>query len=230
MTTINDLAIIEEYKRFLNSEAFPCIAARAALSKNQVQCWIADNMACPKDDHAILQRIYDFVEDYRASEEPFHSLAIIFKGPNVTSEECFDAMMWQRLQALRDLDSKLYPYDERVDADPASPNFGFSLKEESFFIIALHPANSRAARKFTYPALVFNPHAEFEKLRNANRYEHMKRAVRKKDVLFSGSINPMLTDFGEQSEVYQYSGRTYDAQWKCPLSNNHSTDEHYSSS
>jgi FPC/CPF motif-containing protein YcgG len=27
----------------------------------------------------------------------------------------------------------------------------------------------------------------------------------------------MLEDFGEASEVYQYSGRQYDEQWQCPL-------------
>lgn len=34
---------------------------------------------------------------------------------------------------------------------------------------------------------------------------------------YSGSINPMLEDFGTSSEVYQYSGRKYDAEWRCPL-------------
>lgn len=58
---------------------------------------------------------------------------------------------------------------------------------------------SRLARQFKYPALVFNPHAEFEKRSQADRYEQMKKVVRKRDVVYSGSVNPMLKDFGEAS-------------------------------
>ncbi len=105
--------------------------------------------------------------------------------------------------------------------NPSAPEFSFSLKEEAFFIIGLHPASSRPARQFKYPALVFNPHLQFEQLREANKYQSIKYAVRKRDIAYSGSINPMLTDFGEASEVYQYSGRKYDEQWQCPLKIKH---------
>lgn len=222
----NDL-IVEEYKAFLSSKKFPCIAAKAALSKQQVQCMVVDHMACPKDDHAILQGIYRFIDIYHQAGTAFHSMAVIFKAPQKLNDDLFDELMWRRLQALRDLDSKIYGYDKRVDADPRSANFSFSLKEESFFIIGLHGNSNRPARQFRYPTLVFNPHAEFEKLREANRYEHMKTAVRKRDILYSGSINPMLKNYGEQSEVYQYSGRNYDSQWQCPLKNNYATTEHH---
>ena len=54
-------------------------------------------------------------------------------------------------------------------------------------------------------------------MKTGARYEKMKTIVRKRDIVYSGSVNPMLTDFGEASEVYQYSGRKYDSDWKCPL-------------
>ena len=106
-----------------------------------------------------------------------------------------------------------------------------SSKQEAFFILGLHPGAGRAARQFKYPTLVFNPHAEFQKLREAHRYEPMKEVVRKRDIKYSGSINPMLKDFGELSEVYQYSGINYDNHWQCPLKINHGTgtnSEHHS--
>ena len=77
--------------------------------------------------------------------------------------------------------------------------------------------SSRLARRFRYPTLVFNPHQQFEELRATAKYDMMKNVVRKRDVAYSGSINPMLQDFGESSEVYQYSGRKYDDTWQCPL-------------
>jgi len=214
-------AIVNEFACFINNKAFPCVAAKAALERNQVVCMVADHMACSKDDGAILQFLYDFVDIYRGADTFFHSASIIFKGPEVLGEDAFDGLLWRRLQSLSDLDAGNYSYDKRVAKDPAAENFSFSVKEEAFFVIGLHAASSRTARQFKYPALVFNPHAQFEYLRATNRYDKMKNVVRKRDVAFSGSVNPMLQDFGASSEVYQYSGRKYTSGWQCPLHINH---------
>ncbi len=215
--------IIKQYLSFIDAKEFPCIAAKAAMAKQNIKCFVADNMACPKDDAAILQFLYHFVEDYRNSNEFYHSAVIIFSNPQILNEEMFDGLLWQRLQALEILDAKNYTYDNRVEADPASGNFSFSIKEEAFYIIGLHPASSRQARQFNYPALVFNPHLQFEQLKENAKYEMMKNTVRKRDVALSGSVNPMLQDFGKSSEAFQYSGRKYDESWKCPLKINHTT-------
>jgi len=178
---------------------------------------VAADMRTSEDDQCILTFIYEFVESYRSSSESFHSAAVIFNTPNSPSESEFEEMLWLRLNSFADLDRKNYYHDNRVDSDPSSGRFSFSLKEEAFFIIGLHPSSSRKARRFAYPAIVFNPHEEFERLKRSDRYESMKRVVRRRDELHSGSINPMLKDFGEAPEVFQYSGKQYDSAWKCPL-------------
>ena len=221
-------AIISEYLSFLDNKQFPCIAAKAAAARGHIKCLVIEHMACPKDDHLILQFIYDFVDVYRNSKKAFHSAAILFKKPDIQNEKQFDALLWQKLAALRDLDRQKYNYDPRVDDDPASGKYSFSLKEEAFFIIGVHPASNRSARKFSFPALVFNPHAEFEKLRQVNRYDQMKKVVRKRDLAFSGTVNPMLKDYGEASEVYQYSGIQYGRDWKCPLTKDDGNTNHNS--
>jgi FPC/CPF motif-containing protein YcgG len=124
-------------------------------------------------------------------------------------------MMWQRLQGIRDHDN--HSWDHRVSCNPSDSNFSFSVKGEAFYVVGLHPGSSRKARQFRHPAIVFNPHSQFEKLRATEKYSIMKETVRKRDVAFSGSVNPMLADFGESSEVYQYSGKAYDETWKCPF-------------
>ena len=222
-------AIIEDYKTFIENKGFPCIAAKAALSMQHVNCFVSGNMACPKDDADILQFLYGFVDEYRNSKEIYHTATIIFSGPQINNEEMFDALLWQRLQALEILDAENYSYDNRVQSDPSSSKFSFSIKEEAFYIIGLHPASSRHARRFAYPALVFNPHAQFEELRQTTKYDVMKNVVRKRDIAFSGSVNPMLKDFGESSEVYQYSGRKYDKSWQCPIKITHAEAKHNSS-
>lgn len=230
MAPKNEMECIrQEYLSYIHSKDFACIGAKASLAKEQIQCYVADDMACPTDDSDILNFLYSFIDDYRGSNELYHSAVVIFRGPGVINDEQFDTLMWQRLQAFSDLDSANYSYDSRVDNDPSSSNFSFSLKEESLFIIGLHPVSSRPLRRFRYPALVFNPHLQFEQLRQSGKYEKMKHAVRKRDIAFSGSINPMLKDFGDASEVYQYSGRKYDDTWQCPLKINHAAIEHNTS-
>jgi hypothetical protein len=222
MTNNNtDTSIISEYINYIASDGFPCIAAKAAVAKHQVQCMVADHLACPHNDEGILQFIYNFVDSYRSSDALYHSAAVIFKGPDVISEELFENFLWMRLQALADLDSKRYDYDKRVDSNPDSGKFSFSLKEEAFFIIGLHPANSRPTRRFRCPVLTFNPHAQFEELRDLNKFENMQRVVRKRDLAFSGTINPMLENYGTSSEAHQYSGKHYDQEWQCPLNIHH---------
>jgi len=173
--------IKKEFLNYIDSKDFACIGAKAALSKKQIQCFVADNMACPKEDPGILNFLYKFIDDYRNANVLYYSAVVIFRGPGFINDEQFDNLMWQRLQSLSDFDSANYNYDRRVDADPSSPHFSFSLKEESLFIIGLHPASSRPLRRFSYPALVFNPHLQFEQLRQSGRYEKMKQVVRKRE-------------------------------------------------
>jgi len=221
MDNVADELIIEQYKAYLEKKEFACIAAKAALGRQQIKCFVADHLACPKDDTAIVQFLYSFIDAYRKSDELYHSAAIIFKGPEMRNERMFDELLWQRLQALSDMDARSFDYDNRVAADPSSGKFSFSLKEEAFYIVGLHPASSRLTRQFSYPTLVFNPHKQFEQLRETAKYNNIKGVVRKRDVAYSGSVNPMLDDFGEVSEVFQYSGRKYDESWECPLKINH---------
>jgi uncharacterized protein len=222
--------IIDEYLDYIRDKDFPCIAAKAALAENKIQTLVADHLACAKDDGRILRFLYNFVETYRSSKNLYHSAVVIFKGPEKCTKEFFDTLLWKRLQAISDLDATEHCWDTRVEKDAASPDFSFSIKEEAFYIIGLQPGSERKARQFRYPALVFNPHEQFEKLRASNKYIPMRDAVRKREIKLCGSINPMLADFGESSEVFQYSGLQYDSSWKCPFVSKHESTKHHSSS
>lgn len=212
-----DILIINEFKAFLQNKEFPCVAAKAALEKSHIKFFIAEHIACPSNDPEIINFLNDFTKEYRNSDSKFHSAVVLYREPKEITEDMFDMFLWKRLQALSDLDSKVNDYDKRVNTDPSSPEFSFSINEEAFFVIGLNPGSSRPARKFKYPALVFNPHSQFEELRIKQQYEKMKSIVRKKDLVYSGSINPMLQDYGSRSEAFQYSGKQYDSSWKCPL-------------
>ena len=222
---------------FINDKSFPCIAAKSSVHAGNIAFYEATHMACPHDDTRMLSFLYNFVDDYRNNividdhtkkRDGFCSAVIIFKAPEQITEQQFEVFLWMRLQALHDLDRINYKYDPRVDSQPLSEKFSFSLKEEAFFIIGMHAGSSRASRRFSYPALAFNPHEQFERLRAVNRYEPLKDIIRKRDINYSGSVNPMLEDFGRSSEVYQYSGMQYDNKWRCPLLIDHGKNEYNS--
>ena len=222
--------IAGEYLDFINEKNFPCIAAKAALSADQIKIMVAGHLGCPKDDADIVRFLYGFVDLYRTANTSYHSAVIIFAHPEECSEEQFSDMLWHRLQAISDLDAKQFGWDPRVGKDTSSRDFSFSVKEEALYVIGLHARSSRKARQFKYPAIVFNPHQQFERLRATNKYLSMREAVRKRDIKLSGSVNPMLADFGESSEVFQYSGLQYDNNWKCPFIAKHANAEHHSTS
>jgi uncharacterized protein len=213
--------IIESYYSHVADKMFPCIAAKAALADRQISVLVSQHMACPHDDEGILKFLYEFIEGFRRSRKLYHSAVVIFQNPVQCDEAAFDSLLWTRLQAISDLDSYRYAWDSRVASDPSDNNFSFSIGGEALYVIGMHANSSRAARRFNLPALVFNPHQQFERLRSANKYGAMKEAVRKRDIMLSGSVNPMLSDFGETSEALQYSGIHYDNQWKCPFSAKH---------
>ena len=210
---------------YISTNGFPCVAAKDAARRGSIKIFVADHMGCPHKDEAILSFLYEFTKAFRKKSKGFHSAAIIFPEPAVINEDLFEELMWARLNALHEADKLLFCHDTRVDADPSSPNYSFSLMAEAFFIIGLHPQNSRPSRRFECPVLIFNPHIQFEDMRKTKQYEKMQAVVRKKDIAIAGSVNPMLTDFGNVSEVFQYSGRAYSNTDRCPFKlNNHESN------
>ena len=147
----------------------------------------------------------------------FSSFAVAFDGPADMDEEQFERALWRRLAALQRIDALCYDWSPEVSRDPASPRFGFSLGGLAFFIVGLHPDASRTARRFAHPAIIFNPHEQFEILRAKGRYQGLKDAIRKRDGALDGFPNPMLAEHGTKSEAPQYSGRLVGPDWRCPF-------------
>src|SRR4026207_1464900 len=120
MTDFSTEDIIARFRNHLSQKLFPCVAAQDAVSKDRIKCMVADHMACPKDDHTIVSFMYDFIEIIKKADSLFYSAVILFKQPYIHSEDMFESLFWQRLQAFADIDAALYPYDSRVDQDPSS--------------------------------------------------------------------------------------------------------------
>src|SRR5690606_32805868 len=144
------------------------------------------------------------------------SMIAVF-ADEVSSELDFERKLWHQLQELHDSEKDQQPWDPSVSDNPEDVDFSFSFNGTAFFVVGVHPYASRRARRFNFPAMVFNLHGQFEQLRHRALYEKMKHTIREREVSYDGTINPMLRDHGEGLEAPQYSGREVDEHWKCPF-------------
>lgn len=210
--------LVGRFEAFIQESAFPCVGAKSALCKGTLATHLCRSITSGWDDVRIHRELLNWAFAYRAGPGLFRSIAFVFEGPENLDEEGFETAMWRRIQSLADKDAWLkQPYDQRVSPDPDAPHFSLSFGGEAFFVVGLHPAASRPARRFESPVLVFNLHDQFEQLRAENRYEKIRATIIERDIALAGSPNPMLARHGQSSEARQYSGRRIEGQWECPF-------------
>ena len=214
----NDRPLARRFIDHVQTASFPCVGAKSALARGQMDILIARDVGSAWDDLRILPALTKTVAKYRADRAIFRTLVVLFEGPLDLDEQRFEDHLWARAQSLSDKDAWLgFRPDPAVSADPEDPHFSLSFAGEAFFVVGLHPQASRPARRFETPAMVFNLHNQFEVLREQQRYEKLRSSILQRDVALAGSINPMLARHGETSEARQYSGRAVGADWKCPF-------------
>ena len=209
--------IERQFGDFITNPLFPCTVARGTAAQKRVSIHVYDDLAGSASADALLADVRAFIGDHPIAHAGFDSFAAVFAAPGLTSEAEFERLMWRLLQRLHDEDAAEHGWDPAVASDPASERFSFSLGGRAFFIVGMHPGASRHARRFAYPALVFNAHAQFEALRARGTYVPVRDRIRSNDLALQGSINPALQDHGHGSEAGQYSGRNVGEDWQCPF-------------
>lgn len=213
-----DLQLVQKFRQFIDSSGFPCVGAKLALKKNRVDIHLLDSFRCLNGVDDLLEKLQRFSRAYSpASSLLFQSFVIIFRDQKTLSEEEFEREMWGFLQRLHDMDRVDYQWDPDVSSDPKSPHFSFSIGARGYYIIGMHSKSARKSRQFVRPALVFNLHDQFERLRKDGRFWSMRGSITRRDIASNGSRNPMLTNHGEESEAREFSGRVVGPDWRCPL-------------
>lgn len=201
---------------FVMRENFPCLGARATLAQESAVIRTFGSLGDSANARTIAEALESFGEHAKTDNARFASLVAVFpEGPELNESE-FDRLLWSQLQQLAELDANAVT-DAAVSDDPNDPHFSFCFRGVPYFVVGLTPASSRMARRFAWPALVFNPHAVFDRLRSEGKYEKLKNMIRTRDLALQGTLNPNLADFGEASEARQYSGMEHSAEWKCPF-------------
>lgn len=195
----------------------PCLGAHSVFNLNNYVIGIYSQLGDKKSTSYLSRDLLKFIQHKPSNNKDLYSFLAVFPDTPKLSEIQFEEKLWEQLSKLSEIDRE--QWDVTVSSDPTDPNFSFSFGNKAFYVIGLHPDSSRKARRFAYPMMVFNYHEQFERLRNNGIYSKMRDKIRSRDIRYSGSVNPMLKDFGKDSEARQYSGRQVGNEWKCPFLN-----------
>jgi FPC/CPF motif-containing protein YcgG len=209
--------IVDAIEEMVAHPEYPCLGARSVFRRSAVTVVVLDALDDTSPGGALDQLaelLTRYVGDVDVDGD-LVSFVACFRGPVPESEREFEALLWGALQHLHDRDAE--PWADGVAADPDNPHFAFSVAGTAFFVVGLHPAASRVARRAPVPTLVFNLHEQFERLRADGRYQRMRDTIRRRDTELQGSLNPMVSDHGETSEARQYAGRAVPPGWTPPF-------------
>lgn len=204
---------------FVTREEFPCLGAKAALNADACSLHFFRELGSAAVTAPLARALYRFTEAAVAPTPTteYATFVAIFERPVDLGEIDFETLFWRQLRALHQHDAAHFDWDSNVESDPTDPHFSFSFGGQALYVIGMHASSSREARRFPWPTMVFNPHEQFERLRADGKWKRMQASIRSRDLALQGSINPMLSDFGEQSEARQYSGRAVEENWQAPF-------------
>lgn len=207
----------ECFRRLVLDPKFSCVGAKAAINGGSYRFGLYDEMNTAPSTAGLAHDLWEFVREQPTFAPALSTFVASFALPRVSGELEWERLVWAQLQSLHDLDAEFHTWDSRVSSDPEAHDFSFSFAGRAYFVVGLHPASSRFARRFGWATIVFNAREQFEELRETNQFSRMQQTIRAREQRLQGSLNPNLSDFGEASEARQYSGRALDAKWKCPF-------------
>ena len=219
--SVGDDAFVPEahrkFREMVMAPEFPCLGAKAAFNDETYALTVYPELGSDESTAGLSHDLVEFHEYQRKldRENRYATFIAIFRRPIGIDEAQFEELLWRQLRQLHRAD--ICDWDPDVSTDPNDPQFSFSFAGQAFYIVGMHPNSSRIARRFPWPTLVFNPHEQFERLRADGKWKRMQQAIRARDVALQGGINPMLSDFGEEPEARQYSGRAVPDDWVAPF-------------
>lgn len=206
-------------RAYILGEYYPCVGARAAFAKGTYRFGFYKELAHISAVAAMGRDLRRFVKEYEQLGD-FTTFIAVFKHPQIVDEVEFEKLLWRHLQTLHDND--INDWDPHYACSPKEKNFGFSFHGKAFFVVGMNPGASRFSRRFTFPALVFNPESQIRKLKEQGGLEAFAQTVRMRDTLYQGSINPSLpadaSTTGGEARVYSGKKHTDGDGWVCPFS------------
>lgn len=208
--------IEREFATFVSSASFSCLVGKGVVNRDGHIVRAYGPLGTRAATSALARDLTAF--GARAREAiGLRAFVAVFPDRAPRTELAFESRLWAQLQRLSDADDADASWDPSVSDDGDDPMFSFSFGGHAYFVVGMHAHSSRVSRCFRWPALVFNPHAQFGRLRGEGRFARIQKTIREREIAVQGSLNPNLADFGERSEARQYSGREVAEDWRCPF-------------
>ena len=207
------------FRAFVGDDAFPCLAGKGAVRRGDYTLGVYPALGSREATRLLGADLGQFTASIPDDGAGLRTFAAVFTGDAPGDELAFERALWRQLQRLHDADPD-GGWDQSVSGNAADAEFSFSFGGRALFVVGLHARSSRLSRRFAWPALMFNPRAQFDRLKAEGRFDRMRDLVRERDVALQGSMNPNLADFGKASEARQYSGRATEPNWQCPFHRN----------
>ena len=212
--TASAAEMVDALHAMISHPDFPCLGARSVFRRDRATVRVYQELGSTDSAAQLLDDLSQFADQVNF-DEGLTSFVALFRGPPIHSEQRFEELLWAQLRAVHAHDPQ--PWAPDVSADPDDPHFAFSVAGTAYFVVGLHPAASREARRAAVPTLVFNLHSQFEELRASGAFPRMRDLIRARDQALQGQVNPMVDDHGQSSEARQYSGRAVSADWQAPF-------------
>jgi FPC/CPF motif-containing protein YcgG len=193
--------IHQEILKLMMSKNYPCAAAMRAVSKQDYMVGVYSKFGTGQSSAELSLDLLFFLDKLGKTKSANATFWAVFPD-SVDSSPClaedrFESNLWSELSFLAAANPYCNAWDASVSTNPADKNFCFSLGGSAFFVVGLHAFSSRRARRFPYPALVFNTLGQFEQLVAEDKYDHLVQTSRKRDRNYKGNVNPMVEKYGD---------------------------------
>lgn len=200
----------------IHQKNYPCVPALLSLQQGEYQVGVYSKFGTGHSAERMHQELIAFKNRQQQSKSLYLSYWAVFEEDFQGGESAFEDLFWEELSHLCAKEQEK-DWDPQFSSDPKDPKFCISLAGSAYFVVGLHSQSSRRARKFPYPAIVFNLYEQFEELDRLGKYQSIVKNNRKREMLFQGSLNPMVEKYGDKWESIQFSGKENSSEWKCPF-------------
>ncbi len=189
-------AAVGAFRGFVLNPAFSCVGAKSAVMHESYRIGVYDQLGGAGETAGLCRDLFTFAREVAAAGRRRRVPHLRRDLPRADRRRRAGVRTAPlgAAPALNRHDAPTTPGTRRSATTPRDPHFGFSFAETALFIVGLHPHSSREARRFPWPTLVFNPHAQFQHLREEGRWDRLQQVIRDREEQLQGSLNPNLAD------------------------------------
>jgi len=156
MSDLGTNILVRRFQHHMLDKLFPAPAEHGMPYRKYTRYFVADQMSSSKNDKDILLFLHSVIEELKASKQNSYNAVVLFKGPDIQTEDEFEYFLGERLCALVELDSWRFSKGAGITGEYPCSDYRLNLKEEDLYVTGLHGLSTKKTRRFPFPAVVFS--------------------------------------------------------------------------